>query len=167
MFTCFTPITPLHPDKGHWVGAHSTSIALRSGELLQTGAIAIPYFSVTVWRTRGPIGVPMAIVRTKLSASACIKEYLLPEAVILPSSGKLPHGRRIVSNPQWMILSKRSRISGTLNPPVSSGVNYRVPASQNHDISRKLDAWHGRGPVRQAMVGIAKLFNPSNHSRVA
>ena len=81
--------------------------------------------------------------------------------MILPSSGKRPHSGRIASDPEGIILSKRSRITGTFCPPVSSGVNYRVPV---RSFSRKLETVHLLEPMRQTVVGIAKLLDPSHHS---
>ena len=120
----------VHCGTGHWVDAYYKSTVLRRSELLQTCAIAIPYIPVPVWNGRGLVGIPVAIVGVRPRTSAFIEVHLLPETVILPSSGKRPHGRRIASDPEGISSSKRSRITGTLCPPVCGGVDYRVPATE-------------------------------------
>ena len=75
-------------------------------------------------------------MRVRPRTSAYVSVYLLPEVVMRPSSGERPHGRRIAGDPEGISLSERSRITGTLYPPASSGVDYRVPVIQTSILAR-------------------------------
>lgn len=98
----------------------STILGALSHAIVETSRFTMPFDPngniplQTIKVTVPDIGITRVLTRVSV----------LPEGIIVPSSGKGPNRRRPIRNPQRVVVLKLVTISSTIGPPTSRGIDY-------------------------------------------
>src|ERR1700730_8633004 len=99
-------------------------------------------------RQASSIAVPAILITSKGTTVG-----ILPERVVCPTIGQGACGRGISGNPKRIVSAKGTAVTGTLGPPICSGVNDGVATGRSVvSIDKVLDP-AANSRLRQAVAG--------------